>query len=144
MIGQMVSIDRVADRLPAPVASGVRPPTDAEFLKFRHLIEHEIGIHLSDAKRPLLASRLTRRIRSLGLSTFNEYFDYVIGGSDPNERTAMFDAICTNETSFFREPRHFDLLRESLIPTWRAAAAAGKRPRSIRIWSAACASGEEP
>src|SRR5439155_62114 len=63
---------------------------------------------------------------------------------DLHERGAMLDAICTNETSFFRESKHFELLREAIFPKWRAAAAAGERPRSIRIWSAACSTGEEP
>src|SRR5260370_42712024 len=99
-------------------ATPVQPTTDAEFSKFRNLIEREIGIHLSDAKRPLLMSRLVRRLRLRGMTTFGEYFDYIDSGLDPEERTAMFDSICTNETSFFREPRHFEILRSELIPRW--------------------------
>jgi chemotaxis protein methyltransferase CheR len=56
----------------------------------------------------------------------------------------MIDAICTNETSFFREPRQFDYLRNQWIPMLRAEAAAGRRSRRVRIWSAGCSTGEEP
>jgi chemotaxis protein methyltransferase CheR len=125
-----------------PSAPLAVPLTDAEFTRCRQLIEREIGIHLSDAKRPLVLSRLMRRLRLLRISTFTEYLD--AAARDPLERRAMLDAICTNETSFFREPRHFELLRTSILPRWRAEALAGERPRRIRIWSAACSTGEEP
>lgn len=124
--------------------SWVRPPNDVEFAKFRILIEREIGISLGEVKRPLLLSRLARRLRRLGLTTFSDYFEVVTSGRDAEERTAMFDAICTNETAFFREPRHFEVLCTDFIPRWQVAATAGIRPKSIRIWSAACSTGEEP
>src|SRR5439155_21409477 len=113
----------------------VRPLTDSEFARCRQVVEREIGIHLSDAKRPLIVSRLMRRLRQLHLTTFTEYLDAAAG--DSRERTVMLDAICTNETSFFREPRHFELLKTTIFPRWRAAAQAGQRRRQIRIWSAA-------
>jgi chemotaxis protein methyltransferase CheR len=56
----------------------------------------------------------------------------------------MLDAICTNETHFFREPRHFEFLCDRVFPAWREAAEAGRRPRRARVWSAACSTGEEP
>ena len=121
----------------------VRPLNDSEFGRFRQIIEREIGIHLSEAKRPLIVSRLTRRLRQLHLSTFSDYLD-LMAEDNGHERSVMLDAICTNETSFFREPRHFELLRNTIVPQWRAAALAGKRPRRLRIWSAACSTGEEP
>ena len=120
----------------------VLPLSDAEFARCRQLVEREIGIHLTDAKRPLVVSRLMRRLRQLRLASFTEYLDAAM--HDPREQRAMLDAICTNETSFFREPRHFDLLRTTVFPRWRAEALDGKRPRRIRIWSAACSTGEEP
>ena len=116
--------------------------TEAEFLKFSQLIEQEVGIHLSDAKKPLLVARLGKRVRRLELATFSDYFDHVV--QDLDERVAMFDAISTNETRFFREPKHFELLNTSVLPAIRAEAAAGARLRSIRIWSAGCSTGEEP
>jgi chemotaxis protein methyltransferase CheR len=121
---------------------GVRCPTDREFRLFRCLIEDETGIHLSDAKKALLTGRLSRRLRELGLRTFSAYLDRV--ASDGPERTAMIDLVCTNETSFFREAWQFDFLRGTLLPHWESLAAARRRPRRIRAWSAACSSGEEP
>jgi chemotaxis protein methyltransferase CheR len=116
--------------------------TEAEFLKFSQLIEQEVGIHLSDAKMPLLIARLGKRVRRLELATFSDYYDHVV--HDHDERVAMFDAISTNETRFFREPKHFELLNTRILPEIRAAAASGARSRSIRIWSAGCSTGEEP
>jgi chemotaxis protein methyltransferase CheR len=116
--------------------------SEAEFLKFSQLIEQEVGIHLSDAKKPLLVARLGKRVRRLDLATFSDYYDHVV--HDAVERVAMFDAISTNETRFFREPKHFELLNARLLPEIRAAAASGARPRAIRIWSAGCSTGEEP
>lgn len=116
--------------------------TEAEFVKFSQLIEQEVGIHLSDAKKPLLLARLGKRVRRLELGSFSDYYDHVL--EDANERVAMFDAISTNETRFFREPKHFELLQTRVFPAMRAAAANGERPRTIRIWSAGCSTGEEP
>jgi chemotaxis protein methyltransferase CheR len=116
--------------------------TEAEFVKFSQLIEQEVGIHLTDAKKPLLVARLGKRVRRLELPTFSDYYDHIL--RDDEERVAMFDAISTNETRFFREPKHFELLQARIFPAIRAAAANGERPRSIRIWSAGCSTGEEP
>jgi len=118
--------------------------SEAEFLRFQQLIEEETGIHLSDAKRPLLVARLAKRVRQLGMTSFGEYFDRIVGSEDPQERVRMFDAISTNETRFFREPRHFELLANDILPLWRSQAAKGKREKRVRIWSAGCSSGEEP
>jgi chemotaxis protein methyltransferase CheR len=124
------------------LSTGIRPITSREFAAFQRLIQSEAGIFLSDVKKALLVGRLARRLRDLGLTTFEAYLHRV--GVDQTERVRMVDAICTNETRFFREPRQFDFLVGSLIPAWRAAAAAGRRPRRVRAWSAACSTGEEP
>ena len=116
--------------------------THAEFVKFAQLIEHEVGIHLSDAKKPLLVARLGKRVRRLALESFSDYYDHV--AHDPAERVAMFDAISTNETRFFREPKHFEILNTRMLPAIRAKAAKGERAKSLRIWSAGCSTGEEP
>ena len=116
--------------------------TEAEFLRFSQLIEQEVGIHLSDAKKPLLVARLGKRLRRLGLDTFSDYYRRVL--DDPAERVTMFDAISTNETRFFREAKHFELLDTHLLPAIKAGALAGERPRSLHVWSAGCSTGEEP
>ena len=126
----------------ALILNGVRPLREEEFRMFQALVYAEAGIHLSAAKKALLVGRLARRLRVLGLDSFAEYHARVL--RDAEEKVRMLDAICTNETHFFREPRHFDFLAARVYPAWAAAAAAGTRSRTIRVWSAACSSGEEP
>ncbi len=111
--------------------------TDAEFRDLQTLIRQEAGIHLEPAKRTLLIGRLTRRMRKLGLSSFSDYYDRVCSG-DGDEKQQMIDAICTNETHFFRDMRQFEFLRSVALPSLE------KRTDSIRIWSAGCSTGEEP
>ncbi|MBN2371185.1 MAG: protein-glutamate O-methyltransferase CheR [Vicinamibacteria bacterium] len=121
----------------------VRAPTDSEFRRFQILIERETGIHLSESKKALLAGRLNRRLRELGLRDFSAYYR-VVAGDNASERVRMIDRVCTNETRFFREPRQFELLRERILPQWVARAARGERGRRLRAWCAACSTGEEP
>jgi chemotaxis protein methyltransferase CheR len=111
---------------------------------FRALVHREAGIELGPAKRELLIGRLSRRIRELGLSSFGEYYDYATGRGGVEELTQLLDHVATNETHFFREPGHFDFVERSCCPRWVAEADAGTRPRTIRVWSAACSTGEEP
>jgi len=112
-----------------------------EFQRFQSLIYRESGIWLSDAKAGLLTGRLSKRLRTLGLDTFSEYHDHVT--VDDEERQAMLDAITTNETHFFRETGHFQFLEQQVLPVWRASAEAGRRARTIRVWSAGCSTGQE-
>ena len=111
--------------------------TSDEFNRFRTLIYDESGISLGDQKQTLLASRLSKRLRDLGLTTFTEYYEQVTGDTTKEEFTRMLDLISTNKTDFFREPKHFDFLRERILPEL-----AGEK--RIRIWSSACSTGEEP
>lgn len=117
--------------------------SDDEFALFRELIEDEIGVHLGPSKKPLLVSRLVRRLRDLGLTSFGEYYRHVVE-VDPGERQELLNRICTNETHFFREPKQFEFLERRLVDEWLEQAAQGRRPRKLRVWSAACSSGEEP
>src|SRR6185503_8802125 len=87
---------------------------------------------------------LARRIRELGLASFDAYYRRVVEDRGGAELTQMLDRITTNETHFFREPHHFDHIADDLAPAWARAAAAGARPRRIRAWSAGCSTGEEP
>jgi chemotaxis protein methyltransferase CheR len=111
--------------------------TTDEFQRFRTLIYDKSGITLSDQKRTLLASRLSKRVRDLGLETFSAYYDHVTGDPSRDEFTRMLDLISTNKTDFFREPKHFAFLREQILPELT-------REKRIRIWSSACSTGEEP
>jgi len=115
---------------------------DKEFESFRELIYRESGIKLRDNKKDLLRQRLNKRMRTLGLGTFAEYYHLVEADRSRKELTELIDAISTNVTSFFRESKHFDFLTERALPEIMARKRAAVR--EIRIWSAACSSGEEP
>lgn len=127
---------------PAQEEIGIQPITDREFSLFQELIYKEAGIYLADAKKPLLTGRLTRRLRELGLHSFNAYYHRVL--EEETERICLLDAVSTNETHFFREPNQFEFLDQQLLPEWSRAADLGRRSRIIRVWSAGCSSGEEP
>jgi chemotaxis protein methyltransferase CheR len=116
--------------------------SDQDFARYQALVNREAGIWLSPIKKALLVGRLARRLRELGVTSYADYYERVT--ADPAERTRMVDAICTNETHFFREPRHWEYLAGHVYPAWEEQAASGKRERRARVWSAACSSGEEP
>ena len=118
--------------------------SDREFELFQTFIHRETGIYLSASKKTLLVARLARRLRELGLTSFEAYYRRVVGRNSGDERIHLIDCICTNETHFFREPRQFEYIKHWIIPEWMAQAAAGRRSREIRVWSAACSTGEEP
>jgi chemotaxis protein methyltransferase CheR len=116
--------------------------SDRDFSRFQALIQREAGIFLAPVKKALLVGRLARRLRDLGIPSYGDYYERV--AVDEVERIRMLDAICTNETHFFREPRHFEFLADRVFPAWREDADAGRRARRLRIWSAACSTGDEP
>jgi chemotaxis protein methyltransferase CheR len=113
-----------------------------EFALFQALVLRESGIHLGAKNRAMLVSRLWKRLRALELNSFSAYYRRV--KADPQEMVLMLDCICTNETHFFREPAAFECLRQRVFPEWMAQAEANKRSRTLRVWSAACSTGEEP
>jgi chemotaxis protein methyltransferase CheR len=117
--------------------------SDGEFAQFQRLIYQEAGIALSSGKQTLVAARLARRVRDLALPSFGAYYRRIVAG-DSAELTRMLDAITTNETHFFREAPQFDLLADRCCSEWSAQAAEGSRSRQVRVWSAACSTGEEP
>ena len=135
----MASTDRVA-----PVGGGIRALSGREYRQYRDLVGRETGIFLSPAKKALIAGRLARRLRQLGMTSYGAYFEHATAKGNVEEKVRLINAICTHETHFFREPKQFDLLERQLVPEWRAQAEAGRRQRHIRVWSAACSSGEEP
>ena len=118
--------------------------SDREFELFQAFIHRETGIYLSAGKKTLLVARLARRLRELGLTSFEAYYRRALGKNNGDERVRLIDSICTNETHFFREPRQFEYIKHEIIPQWVSQAAAGRRNREIRVWSAACSTGEEP
>ncbi len=122
----------------------IRALTKKEFGLFKDLIYRDTGIFLSPSKQALLVSRLSRRLRELGLDSFGTYYTCVTRRGNQAEKVWMLERICTHETHFFREPRQFEFLQQRAFPAWEALAAAGRRTRRIRAWSAACSTGQEP
>jgi len=128
---------------PVRYVGPIPPLSDREFELYESFIYNLTGIHLGHSRRALVMGRLARRIRGLQLSSFGAYFDRVSSGDDA-ELTAMLDCLLTNKTEFFREKRHFDFLEKRVFPEWLRDAEERKRQRRIRVWSAACSTGEEP
>ncbi len=110
--------------------------SDTEFGHFQRFIYDAAGISLSPGKKALVCGRLSKRLQARQLTTFSEYFRLLKSGDAAEVQTAV-DLLTTNETYFFREPRHFEMLRE-------LAGAHRGRAQPLRVWSAACSSGEEP
>ncbi len=111
---------------------------------FRHIaqtLHAHAGIALSEGKAALVYSRLAKRLRVLGLRSFRDYCALIDGAEGVDERQAMMAALTTNVTRFYREPHHFDHLRDKVMPELAAKARAGGR---VRLWSAACSNGQEP
>lgn len=109
--------------------------SDRDFASFQQLLHRLTGIHLAEHKKPLLCGRLAKRLKNRGLSGYGEYYRLLADG-DAAELETCINLLTTNETCFFREAGHFDYLRRQLL--------AGGRGRPLRVWSAACSSGEEP
>ena len=114
--------------------------TDRDFQYLRKLVNRETGIVITAAKREMVYSRLSRRLRALSLTDFEDYCR-VLERDEQGELNAFINAITTNLTSFFREPHHFDHLQNIVVPDLLNKNAASRR---IRIWSAGCSTGEEP
>jgi chemotaxis protein methyltransferase CheR len=117
--------------------------TEADFQNIAKMLHDDAGIHIPEAKATLVYSRLAKRLRSLGLSSFRDYCAILTedGGRGAGERQQMLAALTTNVTRFFREPHHFEHLKTKVLPPLLAAARTGGR---VRIWSAACSTGPEP
>jgi chemotaxis protein methyltransferase CheR len=111
---------------------------DLELTRIIRLVYARSGITLHEGKRALVEARLRKRLRALGCATFAEYLRYVESDATGQELSGLLDAIATKHTSFFREEQHFQFLETRVLPELRT------RAGSIRVWSAACATGEEP
>ena len=110
--------------------------SQAEFAQFQRFIYDAAGISMSDAKKTLVGGRLAKRLAHCGVDSYGAYFKLLHSGAEPEEVQEAIDLLTTNETYFFREAKHFKLLRERALAT-RA------KGDAFRVWSAACSSGEE-
>ncbi|MBT9568815.1 MAG: chemotaxis protein CheR [Thiobacillus sp.] len=108
--------------------------TPRDFARVRSLIYKQAGISLSEGKQEMVYSRLARRLRAKGISSFSEYLDGLERGSDSGEWEAFTNALTTNLTAFFREAHHFPLLAEHIL----------RAKGSLSIWCSASSTGEEP
>lgn len=113
--------------------------SDADFGVIAKRAHQEFGLHLTEAKKDLVYSRLTKRLRQLGITDFRDYVRLL--EADQAERVHMLSALTTNVTQFFREDHHFKTLRDTVLPGLIAKARQGGR---VRIWSAGCSAGQEP
>jgi len=113
--------------------------SDADYNFLCRLIYERSRIHLGPDKRVLVTSRLAKRLRFHGLADYGDYCDLLRSPRGEEELQYLIDRISTNHTLFFREMKHFDFLREVVIPKWQT----GRRGEPFRVWSAASSSGEE-
>ena len=110
--------------------------SDEEFQYIAKIIYNYAKINLTEKKRSLVISRLSKRIRMLGMKSFAQYIEYLkTEGNDSDEFQKMVDALSTNYSLFFREPYHFDFLQEHVFP--------GRTGGPLNIWSAAASTGQE-
>lgn len=116
--------------------------TDEEFKELRELIYRSIGVHLTDAKKTLVISRLSKRIKQLQLSSFQQYIQFI--RENPKEKEILFNLITTNVTKFYREEHHFAYLTNVYLPYLERKVIKERLPKKLRIWSCACSTGEEP
>jgi chemotaxis protein methyltransferase CheR len=139
------------DSLPMPIAiptmvhSSLKQVTDAELGNFAALIYQRTGIHVSPQKKMLLSNRLRRRLRDTGIADFTEYFHHLkkLKDTDP-EWDAFLQEITTHETYLFRDENQWNWLRNEYLPSLAEEKKAAGEKLTLRIWSAACSTGDEP
>lgn len=121
--------------------TGALELTHAQFRKLAEVIHADSGIVINDTKKSLLVARINRRLRMLDLNDYGAYCQRLDGPEGTVERRELLSAITTNVTAFYREAHHFDALAADILPGLIAQSRSGQR---VRLWSAACSSGEEP
>lgn len=117
--------------------------SETEYRFIRDLVYQRSRISLGDHKQELVAGRVSKRLRELGMRSFSQYCQFLQTHSGPDELTDLIDAISTNHTSFFRDARHFEFLRKEILQKLGTVMPLMNK-RKFRVWSAACSSGEEP
>ena len=137
---QALGVD-AADLMDEDFADGEFPFTRSDFRKLAEILRAETGIALDRGKMSLVYSRLAKRLRRLGLKSFESYYAHILTHAGADERRRMIEALTTNVTRFFREAHHFEHLTAEVLPELIERARQGER---VRLWSAGCSSGEEP
>lgn len=117
--------------------------SDDEFKLFSTLICTRLGIKMPSNKKLMLVSRLSKRMKALACNTFSDYYNYLVTGpACDDEFNRMIESVTTNKTDFFREPNHFRIMRETVLPQLLSGERFRSR-RSISAWSAGCSTGAE-
>ncbi|RJQ45438.1 MAG: protein-glutamate O-methyltransferase CheR [Nitrospiraceae bacterium] len=114
---------------------------DSTFNELRNYIYEKCGIYITDTKKYLVENRLSRILQEKNLNNFEEYLKLLKYSTNGNELSRLFDAVTTNETYFFREPDQLHVFQNEIIPR---IISQKRNPQQLKIWSAACSSGEEP
>ncbi len=114
-----------------------------QFKEFQKLIYGLAGINLADSKVVMVQGRLAKRLRALHLDSYDEYLRFLKSGDSQDEQTQFINCLTTNKTDFFRESHHFDFLKKVVFPRIEQRAAT-TGDRTVRIWSSASSTGEEP
>ncbi|MDP0499638.1 MAG: protein-glutamate O-methyltransferase [Verrucomicrobiota bacterium JB022] len=128
-------------RQPAVTSSfSIGPLSQEEYDRFSEAIYRLARINLGPHKKELVTARLSKRLRALGMTRFSDYYNFITSKAGSEELTNFVDAISTNHTFFFREVLHFEFMASQVVP--EHIKHHGRRP--LRVWSAACSSGEEP
>jgi len=115
--------------------------TEREFIKFSSYVKENFGINLSEKKISLITNRLESLFASNNFKSFSEYYDHVISDKTGRAVNELLNRITTNHTFFYREQKHYDFMRDQILPYIHETE---KFTKDIRIWSAGCSSGEEP
>jgi chemotaxis protein methyltransferase CheR len=133
-----MALDTKKDTAAAGGSSTVAGLQPREYEQIRALAYDYCGIDLRTGKEELVKARLGKKLRELGLSSYRDYCDFVKQDQSGEALVSMIDALTTNHTNFFREPQHFAFLRQLLSKNRQQSGP------SFKVWSAACATGEEP
>ncbi|MCA9177513.1 MAG: protein-glutamate O-methyltransferase CheR [Planctomycetales bacterium] len=119
--------------------------SDAQLQLYSQLIYGYTGILISADKKALLSNRLRRRLKATGIATYEEYYKLLKGRRlDSEEWDAFLQDITTHETYLFRDPGQWDWFRGDYLQSLQEQAKGGGRPKTLRVWSAACSAGDEP
>jgi len=117
--------------------------SEADFQRVSDMVYRYCGINLHDGKQQLVQARIAKRMRVGGFHSLSDYLDHVISDASGHEFALLIDAMSTNLTSFYREPDHFQYLAETALPQLMQQAP-NQHGGRMRLWSAGCATGEEP
>lgn len=117
--------------------------TEELFAKFRELLYKIAGIRIPETKKVMVSNRLRRRLRATGIEGFQEYFVLLTSPGGLHEMPLFLNEMTTNETYFYRDIHHFNWLNETFFPQIAEEGRLRKRPRILRVWSAASSTGEE-